>query len=105
GTAAAPAANAVVASIAAGSLPAGTYRVYARLYLTGTAETQRLNGSLRKGAAEIVKVETPGVPSINGDVTVERVTLDGSTALNLAVVANATAGSVYDGLLTAQRVE
>lgn len=105
GTAAAPGANVAVATIAAGSLPAGTYRVYARLYLTGTAETQRLNGSLRRGGVEVVKVETPGVASVYGDVMVERVTVDGTQALSLNAVANATAGSVYDALLTAQRVE
>lgn len=101
-TAAAPGAGGDIVTM---TPPVGTYQVEASLYLSGTAETAILNGSLRKGAVEICKVVTPGVPSLVAVTRVQRVSLDGATALHLVAIGAATAGSVYTGFISAQRVE
>jgi hypothetical protein len=98
-----PAAGANVTSIASGSLPAGIYDVSFGVLLSGTTETQTANVKIKKGATVITQLPTiSGAAPVTDDI--KRVTLDGTTALNMVVTALATTGAVYNGWLIATRV-
>jgi hypothetical protein len=88
-----PGAGATLATIVAGSLSAGIWRVKAYVGQTGTlAATDAANVQLKMGAAVVSALPVPGtVAGLYGPFTFE-VTLDGATALTLvAVVANVAA--------------
>lgn len=87
GSATAPTANTSVASIA--SLPKGRYLVQVASELTGTAETGRNNLRLRNGSTELAPLLSAG--------STEGVVIDhsGAGSLNVAPIADATAGAVY----------
>lgn len=110
GTAAAPAADAAVATIASGSLPAGTYDFDVVVAVTGTvaAATDTDNMNFREGATVVGRLPiiiTSTTPSTIyfGPYRFRR-TLDGSTAVTVNAVANSTASSVYRANIIATRV-
>lgn len=99
-TAAAPAIATTIVTLAAP--PAGTYEVEFTTGQSGTPDANALNINLRKTAVFILSL-----PSTAQAVTsrVARMTLDGSTTINLAVGAAAGgAGAVYYGAIRATRV-
>ena len=100
-TAAAPASGTSVASIAAP--PAGVYKISVRSFESGTPDSNFMNMNLRKGTTFI-----SAIPSRSGGDTVEvaRVTLDGSSTVNVVTGASAGgAGAVYGAAIIATRVE
>lgn len=109
-TDAAPSAAGAVATIAAGSLPAGIYDVECYVAATGTvaAATETDNFDFRKGGTvvavlPIIITGTTASSEYSGPYTF-RVELDGSTALTVNAVANSTASSVYHALVKATRL-
>lgn len=106
GSVAAPAANASVCSIAAGSLPAGVYQVRIRV-TQGPAGTLAAadvgNFRFTKGGAS--QFPPNGMPS-NCEIVINRMTLDGSTSLAVNSGGNAaTAATVYGAALSATRIQ
>lgn len=105
GSATAPAASAAIATIAAASLPAGTYRVYVKTGFAGTAGT--LNDfEVRKGSTDVV---TPllalALANTTQDRVLDSVELDGSQALTLnAIAGHGATNGVYVGELVATRI-
>jgi hypothetical protein len=101
-TAAAPASGTTVATIPAAQLPAGVYSVQVTSYETGTIDANPVNMTLRRGATPIGPLASTAVVT---QVTRERVTLDGSSALTVVVGAAAGgAGSVYVASLAATQI-
>lgn len=99
-SAAAPTALAVLAAITAP--PAGVYRVRATIALTGTAETALQNVRLRSNA-----VVVSAAPSLSGVILTldfPRVTVTAGN-IDLQAIAGAVAGSIYNTVLVATRVE
>jgi hypothetical protein len=97
------AAGAPIATIAAGSLPAGTYRV--DLYADIQAAAGNANDiEFRTGA--VVRIAALGGNVSAGAIRYQniRVTLDGATALSLNATAGAAAGGQYVGQIIATRI-
>lgn len=108
--AAAPTAGTAVATIASGSLPAGTYDVECWVAATGTvaAATETDNFELREGATVVTELPfiitgTTASAEYSGPYRFRR-TLNGSTALTINATANATASSVYRAMIVATKV-
>lgn len=106
GTATAPAANAAIATIASGSLPAGYYRVAAQVAIDAgaPAAAERDNMEIRAGVAVLKRIIMNPIAS---PTTVEAVVyrvLDGSTALTVNANGAATASVVYRASLQATRL-
>lgn len=107
GTATAPAANAAIATIASGSLPAGYYKIHAEIDIDAgvPAVAERDNMELRAGASVLKRIIINPVAS--GAIGIVREfyrTLDGATALTINANGAATASVVYRASLTATRV-
>lgn len=103
GSAVAPAANAAIVTIAAGSLPSGEYEVRVRGMYGGTADTIN-NMNLRKGGAAVMTLSVS--TAINGepDMTVlPRITLDGTQALTVNAINAGAASTVYRAEIIATR--
>jgi hypothetical protein len=99
-TAAAPAASAQLAKVTLTAATAGPYKVVVSINITGTAETQLNNLRLRQNGV-LVSV-LPSVPGANQYVF-ERV--DAAVGdLDVFVIANATAGSIYTTSVQATRL-
>ena len=99
GTATAPAAFQQIADLAP---PAGVYDVEATLILTGTAETKLQNVAMVNNVTIIGTL-----PSLTGQVITaryRRVTVAPGQSIYLFTSAAATAGAIYNGLLTATRI-
>lgn len=106
GKATGPAANAALATIAAGSLAtAGIYRITAETaFLAGTPATDEdLNIEIRKGATSKKKILTPRALNNRGTAEIY-LNLDGATAVSANAVAAATADVVYAVTITATLV-
>jgi hypothetical protein len=104
-TATGPGAGTAIATIASGGLPAGRYRIRAEtMFVVGTpAAAEDLNIEIRKAAVSLRKLVTGR--ALNNRAVGEAVaTLDGTQALSLNVVAAATAGVAYSGVITAERL-
>jgi len=99
-TSAAPAVNTVLASL---TTPAkGEYIVRAFIFVSGAAETQPLNVRVRSGSTELCRLITAqNLLDSTSDTFV--VSVDGATNIDMQVVANATAATVYTSRLTATR--
>lgn len=96
----APAAGANVVNLAAP--PAGSYEVrIAAAVGAGAVAADNGNVQLKKGAAVVLT----NLPTTGAEQALERVTLDGATALTLVAVGAATAGVVYTGRISATRTE
>ena len=97
GTAAAPAANAVVAGL---TPPAGWYQVSGVFVISGAAEPQALNLQLNANNANLIKFPTGA--GITGVVpfTIPALLVNGTNQVALTAVANATASTVYTASLT-----
>lgn len=104
GTVTAPAAGAAIATIPAGSLPAGTYEVEATVGYGGTPGG--VNGfDLRAGATIISGLASLAVANhLAPRVGFRRVTVDGATAITVNAVAAGATGSVFIAQLSATRV-
>jgi len=103
GTATTPGAGAAIATIAAGSLPKGKYRVSVLPSFGGTGGTAN-DMQLKKGATVVGTLFTQGATTNTGYARqdFEQVTLDGATALS--VNANAGGAGVYNAVLTATKL-
>ncbi len=102
GTAAAPGAGAAIVTIAAGSLPAGTYDVQTQVYLTvaGTANNMQFQrGATVVSALDVLAAAVTGLPPFQ----VFRCVLDGATALSVNAIAADAAGT-YQAQLIATRI-
>jgi hypothetical protein len=97
----APGAGVTIVTLAAASLPKGVYeiRVSAK---TGVASAAADDGNvqLRAGGVPVIAA----LPTNGQEEVIDRLTLDGATALTLFVVGAATAAVVYTGRITATRV-
>lgn len=103
GSAVAPAANAAIVTIAAGSLPAGEYEVRARGMYGGVADVVN-NMNLRKGGAAIMTLSVSALANSEPDMTVlPRITLDGATALTVNAIAAGAVNTVYRAEIIATR--
>ena len=97
-------AGAALATITAGNLPAGTYRVVAEVALTGTLTAAELdNVALARAGSTVKRVVIPnaGTPVVRIDV---QVLLTGAQTLSLTAVAAGGVAAVYSGSLTATRI-
>lgn len=95
----APGAGAAIATLAAP--PKGVYEVrVAAKTGAGTVAADDGNVQLKAGATVLVGA----VPTSGQEIVLDRVTLDGATALTLNAVGAATAAVVYTGRITATRV-
>jgi hypothetical protein len=100
GNAVAPGVGVAVATLAAP--PAGVYEVRVSAQTgAGTLAADNGNMQLKKGAAAVVAA----LPTGGQEQIVDRVTLDGATALTVNAVAAATAGVPYTARISATRVE
>ena len=107
----APTAGTNIVTLASGSLPAGNYKVQVWLAASGTATTAAAdsnNMNLLAGATTVVKF-FPYNCSTAGNLTNPGafelyLTLNGSTALIVNAVGNASAGTVYSAMILATRV-
>ena len=105
GTVTAPAAAAVLATIAAGSLPAGLYRIETQSVYGGGAPAapEDLNIEIRKAAVAVKRVVSPRALHVPVHTTVTT-RLTGSQAINVVAVATATAAVVYNVSVTATKI-
>lgn len=101
-SAAAPAINTNLASIA--NAPHGVYELEVTVILTGTAETQLVNLGLRANNTQITPILT--ITGQLNRVIFRRVTVTAdSNPIELRVLANATAGSIYNVSIRATRLD
>lgn len=102
GTAAAPTANAAIATLAAPG--AGVYQIEVDLGLSSTAETAVQNAELRHGATVVGKVgfTTSSTPQ---KTLYQRVTVLAGEAITVNATAGAIAGSVYTATILATRID
>jgi hypothetical protein len=102
----APAANGVIATIAAGSLPAGTYDVQVKVMLDvgAPAAADANNMEFRRGAAVISALQVLLVIGVYAGTVVFRMVMDGATALSVNATGAATAGVGYNAELLATRI-
>jgi hypothetical protein len=106
-----PVAATAIATIASGSLPAGTYEVQVWISVSGTATTAAAdsnNMELFQGAGAVsgflpYNCSTAGNVT-NGGPFQFQLALTGSQALTVQAVGNATTGTVYGALIIATRV-
>jgi hypothetical protein len=101
----APAANAAIATIASGSLPAGYYRITGEVGIDAgvPAVAERDNMELRAGASVLKRIILSPADKATGTFEYYR-TLDGSTALTVNANAAATASVVYRASISAVRI-
>ena len=97
-----PAATTTIATIASGSLPAGTYSVAVTVSVGGTTAAGDV-GNLTLAGPATTRLAS-GVGGIPATFNFQYV-LNGSTALTVATVAAGNAGSVYGATIVATRVE
>jgi hypothetical protein len=102
----APGAGAVIATIAAGSLPAGTYDVQAKVMLDvgAPAAADANNMEFRRGAAVISALQVLLVIGVYAPLVIFRMVMDGATALSINATGAATAGVGYNAELLATRI-
>jgi hypothetical protein len=99
---AAPGINTVVAELVAPA--AGTYSVKVTIALTGTAETALRNLLLRENG-NTVMTQIPTLSGLIYTVELERVEInEGGGDLEVATLAAATGGSIYNVILLATRI-
>lgn len=96
---AAPTASATI--VTSSALQAGLYQIEAQLVLTGTSETQNNNGLFTAGNITMIVPTVTGVPI---KFLVPRVRLATNGIVKIVANANATAGSVYSGVIILTRV-
>lgn len=100
GNSVAPGAGVAVATLAAP--PAGVYEVRVSAQTgAGTVAADNGNMQLKKGAVVVVAA----LPTGGQEEIVDRVTLDGATALTVNAIGVSTAGVPYTARLSATRVE
>lgn len=106
GTATGPIAAAAISTIAAGSLPAGYYKIQVGVRIDGTLATaDRDNFIIKAGATTIRQILCSDVADSGNIINVEMYrTLDGSTALTVNALGAATATAVMSATITATRV-
>ena len=104
GTATTPADGAAIVTIAAGSLPAGRYRIHTQVGYGATAGL--IDGmELRAGGTSLTRQLV--APSANAEAWPQWETyreLDGSTALTVNAVGAGPVGSVYRAVIVATRL-
>lgn len=102
-SAAAPGAGAVVATVTPNTVSPGVYSARIYIELSGTAETQLANLRLRNGAVnKIILPSTPGPAA--SPVEIDRIVVQANTAVDVAAIAAATAGSIYTVTLLLTRI-
>lgn len=104
GSITAPGAGATLASIAAGSLPAGQYRIKTICGVSGVAVADLGNIRLRRAGVDLVGGPVPcGASGGEQDFELDGVALDGTQALDLIAIGAGTAAIEYNVTLTAER--
>lgn len=103
GTVTAPGAGAAIVTIAAASLPRGTYRVLVSVGYGGTADVIN-NMELRKGTTVISDLYV--IATVNGSPVQQEfiVELDGAQALSVNAIAAGALGTVFNAMLVATRI-
>jgi len=101
----APGAGAAIATIAAGSLPAGVYDVQVSTNYDGAAAAAEINNmEFRRGAVVVSSLEVPAIANLAQTERVFRVVLDGATAISVNATGVGTAAVGYTAELVATRV-
>lgn len=103
----APTAGTAVATLASGSLPAGKYDVNVKASVSGSAAADEGNMGLYIGTDQALPIAVPTPSGAGGawsDETYHGVTLDGTKALTVQAVANATSAIGYEAVILATRV-
>lgn len=106
GSAVAPGAGSVIASIPAASLPPGTYEVYLLTYLDGTlvTATDENNLALESGGAVISQLLQPAPSSGNGFVVPSGpyvVSVNGSQSISVNAIGAGSVSAKYNAQITA----
>jgi hypothetical protein len=104
GSVTAPAAGAAIATIAAGALPAGRYRIHTEAGVSGNAVADLGNMRLRRGAVDLVSPIPSGASGGMEDFDLEDVELDGASALAVQAIGVGTASIEYNATITAYRI-
>lgn len=106
GIATAPAGTTAICTIAAGSLPAGTYAVEAAGYLDGTIVpgTDDDNFRITIGGVAFRVILVPGVAGVIGKYGPFYVTFTGAQNITLSTVVAGSASATYHAQLTATQV-
>jgi hypothetical protein len=101
----APGAGVAVATIAAGSLPAGLYDFQVSvMYDVGAPAAAEINNmEFREGAAVVTSLQIPAVINVPTRRTIRRL-MDGATAVSVNETGAATAGVGYNAEIVATRV-
>lgn len=105
GVATAPAAGALIASIASGSLPAGKYRVQVRGSVSGNAVADLNNLELQRGGVDLLSPMPSGASGGWDGTELPRVNLDGTQALEIRAIGVGTAAIEYGANIVATRIE
>lgn len=105
-TVVAPGVGVAIVTIAAGSLPAGTYDVQVNvIYDVGAPVAADTNNmEFRRGAGVVTTLQVLPVITIIGLIRLFRIVLDGATALSVNATGAGTAGVGYNAMIIAQRV-
>jgi len=105
-TVVAPGVGVAIVTIAAGSLPAGTYDVQVNvIYDVGAPVAADTNNmEFRRGAGVVTTLQVLPVITIIGLIRRFRIVLDGATALSVNATGAGTAGVGYNAMIIAQRV-
>jgi len=102
-TASDPTTGTAVATIAAASLPAGTYSVTVQTYLDGTtpAASDDDNMGLHVGTTSVTHLNIPGIADNVVTSGPYLLTVNGAQSITVVVVTTVTSGAVYHAAITA----
>ena len=106
-TASDPSTGTAVATIAAASLPAGTYSVEVTTYLDGTtpAASDDDNIGLHVGATSVTHLAQPGAADVVVSSGPYVVNVNGAQSISVVVVTTVTSGAVYHAEIIATPVQ
>ena len=104
GSAVAPAANAVIVTLAAANLPAGKYRVQVDSSVSNNAVADVGNLRLRRAGVDLVSPLPHGVNGQPKEFIVDEVDLDGTQNLTVEAIGAGTAAIEYNATIEALRI-
>lgn len=105
GTATAPAAGSAFATVAAASIPAGTYYLTAAFLISGAVDASRPdNVRILNGAVGILDLPTGSSQNVLITGVMPRVVVDGVNTVKIVVLSNASAGAIYTGGIQMTRI-
>lgn len=100
----APTTGTTIATIASGSLPAGKYRIETDCSVSNNAVADVGNMKLQRGGVDLVNPLPHGVNGQPARFVVDEVELDGTQALDIKAIGNATASIEYNATIEALRI-